>query len=824
MGTYDKDDEEADRIYQQIDDRMAERSRKRQRVEEKKEVDVQDQFKDLKRDLGKLTEEEWANIPDPGDLVTAGRKLKKMQEKDYFTKAPDTLLQAARASATELGRSVAVTEEDEESGDMGESDLRGMSKARDDLLRAKLDQLHKDADAEKATVDAKGYLSSLSSIMVKSDTEIGDIKRARELLRSVVQSNPKHAPGWIAAARVEELDGKVSVAKKLLEKGCNECPWSEDIWLETARIHSGDEARSILAKAVDFLPDSVSLWIKSAELQSDTKGKKRILRNALENIVDSVELWKAAVELEDDAQDARLMLEEATRCIPNSVELWIARARLGSYEESKNVLNEAFQAIPTNHEIWIAAAKLEESSGNLESVDKFIATVVNTLAEVGSNLTREQWILEAEKCEKAEYVHTCQAIINHTLNIDVDEDNELDTWLDDAQASVARGSIGTARAIYSQILKKHPNDDYVWMEAAFMEKKHGTPEQVEELLKHSVKYCPNAADLWLMRAKENWLNGKTDDARRVLQEAFEVNKKNEKIWLAAVKLEIESNEYERSRNILRDARQVADTPKIWMKSVVLERNLGNFEEALSILEEGLRKYSTFDKLWMIKGQILDKLNNTVQAEKTYADAVKKCPKSAPLWILYSRLIERKNSLARVRALLDQARLSNPVSEDLWLESVRVEVRSGNMTQAKALMAKGMQACPSSGKLLAESLLLEPRAVRRAKSVDALKKAQNDSYILLSVGKMFWSERAIDKARSWLNKAVVADPKFGDGWIYLYRFEQDNGGVEQQENVAKRCVEAAPNKGELWLKYSKDPQNWRLNTEEILRLAKVDDIL
>jgi pre-mRNA-processing factor 6 len=29
------------------------------------------------------------------------------------------------------------------------------------------------------------------------------------LLKSVVNSNPKHAAGWIAAARIEELDGKL---------------------------------------------------------------------------------------------------------------------------------------------------------------------------------------------------------------------------------------------------------------------------------------------------------------------------------------------------------------------------------------------------------------------------------------------------------------------------------------------------------------------------------------------------------------------------------------------------------------------------------------
>jgi hypothetical protein len=36
---------------------------------------------------------------------------------------------------------------------------------------------------------------------------ISDIKRARQLLDSVIKSNPKHAPGWIAAASLEGESG-----------------------------------------------------------------------------------------------------------------------------------------------------------------------------------------------------------------------------------------------------------------------------------------------------------------------------------------------------------------------------------------------------------------------------------------------------------------------------------------------------------------------------------------------------------------------------------------------------------------------------------------
>jgi hypothetical protein len=68
-------------------------------------------------------------------------------------------------------------------------------------------------------VDPKGYLTDLTSIKISSDAEISDIKKARLLLKSVIQTNPKHAPGWIAAARLEEVAGKLQVGGQARGRG-----------------------------------------------------------------------------------------------------------------------------------------------------------------------------------------------------------------------------------------------------------------------------------------------------------------------------------------------------------------------------------------------------------------------------------------------------------------------------------------------------------------------------------------------------------------------------------------------------------------------------
>lgn len=107
--------------------------------------------------------------------------------------------------------------------------------------------------------------------------------------------------------------------------GCEVNPQSEDIWLEAARLNPPDTSKAVIAQAARHIPTSVScfigfvslklnciffkvrIWIKAADLEDETKAKRRVFRKALEHIPNSVRLWKAAVELENP-EDARILL------------------------------------------------------------------------------------------------------------------------------------------------------------------------------------------------------------------------------------------------------------------------------------------------------------------------------------------------------------------------------------------------------------------------------------------------------------------------------------------------------------------------------------
>ncbi|KAG0055608.1 hypothetical protein BGZ83_008042 [Gryganskiella cystojenkinii] len=818
---YEADDEEADQIYEAVVAKLDERWKSRREAREKEEQEklikerpkIQDQFADLKRGLHTVSAEEWENLPEVGNI--AGKNRKKANLREKFAPVPDSLLPRAQEEmATTLdsqSHGLATP-----AGAM--TNFREIGEANKQVLGLRLDRMA-DSASGSTTIDPKGYLTDLNSVIVKSAAEIGDLKKARLLLKSVITTNPKHAPGWIAAARLEEHAGKLTDARQIIDKGCLECPKSEDIWLEAARLNNTDNAKKILANAVKQIPQSVKIWLQAVQLETTPKTKKTVIRRALDFVPNSVKLWKTAVEMEDDPNNARILLARAVELVPQSVELWIALARLETYENARKVLNNARKMIPTSHEIWITAFCLQEANNaDTDQLEKLVGVGVKSLSMMESALSRDQWLEEAENCEKNGFVKTCQAIVRATVGMGVEEADLKSTWMEDAESAISHQSYDTARAIYAHALKTFPSKKSIWRRAALLEKSHGTATSLEELLMRSVKFCPHAEFLWLMGAKEKWIGGDVPGARAILDAAFVANPNSEQIWLAAVKLEAENGEHERAEKLLSNARVKADTMKVWMKSAVLERQLGKIPEALQLLDQGLAKYPTAEKLWMIRGQILVDRGDNKMAQANFTKALTHCPKCVPLWIMSARLEEQTGVLIRARAKLERGRLLNPKSPELWLESVRIELRGNNANMGKTLMAKALQECPSSGLLWSESVWLETRAQRKGKIVDALKKSENSAHVLITAARLFWSDRQVEKARSWFLKAEKADADLGDAWAWHYKFEMEHGDEPRKQELMTRCKANEPRHGEYWQVVAKDLKNAGKPLDEILVLV------
>ena len=111
--------------------------------------------------------------------------------------------------------------------------------------------------------------------------------------------------------------------------------------------------------------------------------------------------------------------------------------------------------------------------------------------------------------------------------------------------------------------------------------------------------------------------------------------------------------------------------------------------------------------------------------------------------------------------------------------------------------------------------MAPRPQRKSKSVDALKRCDNDPYVIAAVAKLFWNDRKVEKARSWFNRAVTLNPDVGDFWVWYYQFELQHGDEAKQRIVIERCEKAEPRHGEHWQSVAKAVENAHDTTKQIL---------
>ena len=169
-----------------------------------------------------VSADEWANIPDIGDYTIKHRKT------ENFVPVPDNIIME------KVNQNVPEA-----------TAVHGLRVVRGQLLEKKLDTLAGDVGAvAEGSSSMDSYLSSLEAPSMPIVSNIGDISKTRRMLASVCESNPTYAAGWVAAARLEENANKLVAARKILHEGCQHCPKSEDLWLETARLEKMHVAKT----------------------------------------------------------------------------------------------------------------------------------------------------------------------------------------------------------------------------------------------------------------------------------------------------------------------------------------------------------------------------------------------------------------------------------------------------------------------------------------------------------------------------------------------------------------------------------------------------
>ncbi len=157
------------------------------------------QLAPLKAELSKVSEDEWMNIPETGDHSL---KYKKKSEKQdlHYTPLPDSMIDSARMNLTNANQSNSIGGfVTPMSG--ASSSMVGLAGARGTVLQLKLDKMG-DSVTGQTVIDPKGYLTDLNSVKLMNDTDVSDAKKARALLKSVIDTNPNHAPGKVLVCKI----------------------------------------------------------------------------------------------------------------------------------------------------------------------------------------------------------------------------------------------------------------------------------------------------------------------------------------------------------------------------------------------------------------------------------------------------------------------------------------------------------------------------------------------------------------------------------------------------------------------------------------------
>lgn len=846
-----KEDIEADKIYDEIEKYLEKNRNKRrkhntattpdnERDNEKVKVEnksvsnsiaeISEQFQDVKQGLSTVSVEEWANLPESGDFTRRNKRLRnELQEQQRFYRNSDMIALALKdQGATDIALDEANAEienridnndNDNTNGDDDNVDLFKLAKTKDRLLENQI----KLGISSKLTsgIDKNEYLGLLDPH--KSQYNIGDYKRTRKLFAKLRETSPSNPKNWIASARLEFDAKKLKRAKELIQEGCEKCPKSEEIWLTNLEMNANDVQTSkvIVADAIKFNYKSLKLWLKATELELDNLSKVRVLRKALEWLPKSFELWLAIVDYEDDKEIAIRMLEKATSIIPNSLDLWMKLSSLKEGKESIKVLIDSIQHIAKekHYLVWINVSKIEEKT-TMNEVK--ISRYINKAFESINCDINVEWYKQAETCENEGLKWTCRAIILKALETDT---NEVSKLLESAESHYSLGHLEISNSIYTFMTSKYPQDLATWKQYLIMKKKLKDYNNLFLIYEMAVSSLPNIVELYIMYSNDKI---KYDQdfvkVRDILSDGLDKNSKSEQLWFYAIDFESRFGSLDIARDLFTDCLKAIDNPSVelWIKKAGLERKLNDYESALSTISGSLIVYPNENLLYQEKSDILTKLDEVEESVTTLQQGISNCNKNELLYVSLAALYEKKrNNVIKARSILDESLSLHPKSDILHHARIKLELDANNKTHAQRLLSKAITLIPTSALLWVDNIKLATKQQVKNTYVLALKKTNDDPLIILTIAKDLWKSGRIAKSNQFFKACLDKDDEFGDFYIYYYAFLLKFGTREEMKNLEDEMLNKEKLHGYLWGKVSKENEARNVPDLQLLREAAVD---
>ncbi|QBM88970.1 pre-mRNA-processing factor 6 [Metschnikowia aff. pulcherrima] len=801
-----REDDEADRIYEQIDHRLQKRYKKRSgdqvSADSAGTVEIptgtgaiQQEFTLLKSELAQVSMDEWASLPEVGDLTRRNKRqrlLDQQQQRTYA--APDMLISSAGSGFKENASNTTVAAEN-------------------------------DSAVKLAEIEEWEQKSALA----------GDLEKGRLVLASLRRAEPYKADLWISSARLEEQARQIHQAKILISKGCDLIPHNDAIWLESIRLHRSEGTKvckTIMSEALRLNSQSEKLWFAALQLENpgDVTSRRKVVMKALEFLPRSVNLWKFLIDMGGTNEEQMRLLTRATELCPKEWDLWLTLVNISSYSDAKAVLNKARKQLPNEANIWITALKLEERENLDVSVEKLAIMFEKgrkELARHSFTKSAAKWLEDAVKAQEEGFAKSSQAIVKCVLK-DISVGDELDQ-LHALAASHSLTSPMISSYIQQFICEVQPLVINNWR-MLFGLLKSDIP-RLYDMYEKAMESMPENEIVPLMYAKDKWILGSdVPGARAILENACKVMPNSEKIWVGRLKLELRNHEFTRALTVSKDSIRVPSTssPRLWYKHIHVlryhcKRKPGQIaiENALAASKEALLLFPENPKLYLQQAQIFIDSDDTLAARECLSTGTKFCPACPILWRSLAFLDLDNSAIARARSVLDVAVSRYKDEPMLWEAKIELEFRLNDLVTARQLINKALKNFPSRPRIWILHLKNIPKMAHRKNAfLDALKQTNNSTEVLLAIGVFFWLDGKFLKAKAWFDRALNAHDGNGDAWGWMFNF-QTRYGKEEDVNVLLQNFGKSFDdirKGDVWCRVVKAPQNLDKTPAELLELV------
>ncbi|KAJ6632539.1 hypothetical protein B0H10DRAFT_1938134 [Mycena sp. CBHHK59/15] len=291
-------------------------------------------------------------------------------------------------------------------------------------------------------------------------------------------------------------------------------------------IHSAPQSVRIWIKAADLEPHTGAKGTVSAKILF---AKPRVYPN-------SVSLWEEVIDLETSASDARLLLARAVEIIPQFVELWLALARLEPFERAKAVLIKVGK--PTLRVAksgslrpiyWRRRHKKTTIPGGISTKDSLLGDAVKRCPT-----SEGLWLMLPEKKKNDGNVAAAREVLERAVSAIPECEG---VWLAAAKLEAESGKIALARALLLKA-RNVAKTGWVWMKAAVFERQQDNLNKTLLIIDTALSRFPTFAKLYMIQGQINDTGqGRTAAARASFAAGLRACPKETQLWFLASRIE-----------------------------------------------------------------------------------------------------------------------------------------------------------------------------------------------------------------------------------------------------------------------------------------------